>query len=86
MLKQAGYEVLLADRPVQALEIVKNNPPVHIVISDIEMPEMRGPQLLRKVARLSPQTACMLMTGHGVELVDLPDGYPSLGNRSQRRF
>jgi two-component system response regulator (stage 0 sporulation protein F) len=66
-----GYEVLPANGPRQALEIVKNNSPVHLVLSDIELPEMKGTQLIREVARLSPQTAVLLMTGH--INVDVPD-------------
>jgi CheY-like chemotaxis protein len=74
MLERAGgYEVLPASGPHQALEIVKNSPPVHLVVSDIEMPEMKGTQLIRAVAQLSPQTAGLLMTGH-INPVDVPDG------------
>jgi len=74
---EGGYEVLPANGPRQALEIIKNNPPVHLVVSDIEMPEMKGTQLIRAVAQLSPQTASLLMTGH-INPVDVPDGVPVL--------
>jgi DNA-binding NtrC family response regulator len=72
MLKCEGYEVLVADGPRQALEIVKNRATVHLLISDIEMPEMKGTQLVRETARLSPQTAAVLMTG-----VVNPTGVPN---------
>ena len=75
--REGGYEVLPANGPRQALEIVKNNLHVHLVISDIEMPEMKGTQLIRVVAKLSPQTAVLLMTGH-LYPVDVPDGVPVL--------
>jgi CheY-like chemotaxis protein len=77
MLKREGYQVLLADGPRQALEIVKNNPPVHLVVSDMMMPELRGTQLIREISRLSPQTAAVLMTG-SFRPVDVPDGVPVL--------
>jgi CheY-like chemotaxis protein len=77
MLKCSGYEVLMADGPRQALEIVKNNPPVHLVVSDIMMPEMPGTQLIREAARLSPQIAAVLMTA-SVNSVAAPADVPVL--------
>jgi DNA-binding NtrC family response regulator len=73
MLECGGHEVLPAKAPLQALEIVRNNPPVHLVISDIEMPEMKGTQLIREVAQLSPHTVALLMTGH-INPMDVPHG------------
>jgi len=69
-----GYEVLATDRPHEALEIVRNGPAVHLVLSDIEMPEMLGTQLIREIARLSPGTARVLMTGGIIESAQVPDG------------
>ena len=77
MLRRAGYEVLPADSPRQALEIVRNNPPVDVVVSDVSMPEMRGPQLVREIAELSPQSAGILMTGNPTS-PDVLDAVPVL--------
>jgi DNA-binding NtrC family response regulator len=74
LLHRAGYEVLPADGPLHALAIVKDDPPVHLVVSDNQMPEMSGTQLIREVAQLSPETAGVLMTGGFVNPADLPDG------------
>src|SRR5215469_14532837 len=73
MLSRQGYEVLQASGPRQALEIARTPPPVQLVLSDVEMPEMRGTQLVSEVFQLSPQTAGLLMTG-GVEPPDVPEG------------
>jgi DNA-binding NtrC family response regulator len=72
MLTRNGYEVLSTDRPRQALEIVRNSP-VHLVLSDVVMPEMQGTQLVREVVRLSPQTVAVLMTGYITQVADVPD-------------
>src|SRR6516164_8371024 len=69
-----GYEVLTADGPRQALEIVTSRSPVHLVLSDVLMPEMQGTQLVREVGRLSPQTVGVLMTGYVTNVADVPDG------------
>ena len=72
MLTRNGYDVLSTDRPRQALEIVRNSP-VHLVLSDVLMPEMQGTQLVREVVRLSPQTVAVLMTGYITKVADVPD-------------
>jgi len=77
MLTRAGYEVLPANGARQALEIVNNPPGVDLVVSDLKMPDMQGTQLVREVARISPQTAGLLMTG-AVNLADVPDDVPLL--------
>jgi DNA-binding NtrC family response regulator len=74
ILTLGGYEVLTADGPRQALEIVRNRSPVHLVLSDVLMPEMQGTQLVREVWRLSPQTVGVLMTGYVNNVANVPDG------------
>jgi response regulator RpfG family c-di-GMP phosphodiesterase len=37
------------------------------------MPEMHGTELVREVARISPQTVSMLMTGGGVDSASIPN-------------
>ena len=73
ILRLEGFDVLSADGPRQALEIVSNRPPVHLVLSDVVMPEMQGTQLVREIVRLSPQTADVLMTGYITDTEDAPD-------------
>jgi response regulator RpfG family c-di-GMP phosphodiesterase len=69
-----SYEVLSAASPYRALEIIKGTTPVDLVISDVEMPEMKGPELLRKITQISPETATMLMSGYVAEPEKLPLG------------
>jgi DNA-binding NarL/FixJ family response regulator len=78
ILRYKGYEVLPTSSPRQALEIVKNDPPINLIVSDIGMPEMSGAELVREVARISPQTAPVLMTGGIVEPGQVPVGVPVL--------
>jgi adenylate cyclase len=73
-----SYEVLSASSPIRALEIVKSKPSVDLVISDIEMPEMRGPELLHKITQISPGTASMLISGFVSDPENLPRGVPFL--------
>ena len=51
-LKQRGYQVLEAPGGEQALEIVKSSgAEIHLLITDVVMPNMDGPTLVRAVKR-----------------------------------
>jgi CheY-like chemotaxis protein len=78
MLSRVGYEVLLAAGARQALEIVRNDPLIDLMLTDVTMPEMQGTALVREIAQISPRTASMLMTGGGVDPSALPEGVPLL--------
>jgi DNA-binding NtrC family response regulator len=56
--------VRLSSSPLEALEIMASEP-VRVLLSDIDMPEMPGTQLLRTVRQRHPQIVRLLMTGRG---------------------
>jgi DNA-binding NtrC family response regulator len=58
-----GYETEATSSPRQALEIVKTNPCFDLLVTDVVMPEMCGPELAQKIARACPSTAVVLMSG-----------------------
>lgn len=63
-LVSSGYEVLGASTPAEALNLVRRGPSFDLVISDVVMPEMRGPELVQAVTRHSPSTAAILMSAY----------------------
>lgn len=68
----SGYNVLAAHSGSEALAIVKTKRRIHVLVSDVDMPGMGGPELLRFVEKLSPSTATVLMSGHAsVEEIDM---------------
>lgn len=42
VLTIAGYEVLQAENGIEALKIIRNQPIIHAIITDINMPQMDG--------------------------------------------
>jgi two-component system cell cycle sensor histidine kinase/response regulator CckA len=76
-LGAAGYDVLRASSPSRALEIIQGGRAVDLVVSDVVMPEMQGPQLLQEIQRVSPSTGAILMSGC-VGRSQLPVGVPFL--------
>jgi len=64
MLRKEGYEVLCAEDGQKALEILKKKS-VDMVISDLQMPNMTGIELLRHVKDDYPELLFMMITAFG---------------------
>jgi len=75
---RSEYSLFTASGPRQALEIVRKEPPFDLLISDVEMPDMRGPVLLHEIKRISPEIRCILMSGHVKDPVNFPIDVPFL--------
>lgn len=64
-LKSAGYSVLTAEDGLEALEIAKRfGNSIHVVLTDIVMPKMRGPALTKRLTSLLPHLKIVYMTGY----------------------
>ena len=67
-LKMRGYTVLDANGGEPALEIVKSHAgPIHLLVTDVVMPNMDGPTLVKEVRRLRPDTRIIFMSGYAEE-------------------
>ena len=64
-LREAGYSVLAAGRGREALQIAAEQPgPIHLLITDVIMPEMGGRELVERLSQLRPDTKVLYMTGY----------------------
>jgi len=62
----AGYNVLLAEQGRMALtQLEKDSQFIDLIVSDINMPEMSGDVLLKRVSTLYPDIPVVLMTAYG---------------------
>ncbi|MGC1374572.1 MAG: response regulator, partial [Candidatus Sulfotelmatobacter sp.] len=59
-----GFICLEADSGESALTLLEEQP-VHMILSDMVMPNMSGLEFLEKAKKLLPRTEVALMTGHG---------------------
>jgi DNA-binding NtrC family response regulator len=63
-VKQAGYTVLTAEDGKQALDIFSHNL-CHAVLTDLDMPELSGSELLKAIKQQSPDTPVIIITAYG---------------------
>ncbi len=64
-LTDHGYEVVEAENGAKALEILKKEPGIDIVLSDLKMPEMDGLALIDRINRFNLDVDMVVMTGFG---------------------
>jgi two-component system cell cycle sensor histidine kinase/response regulator CckA len=67
-LRMRGYNVLEAGGGEEALEIVKSEAhTIHLIITDVVMPSMDGPTMVRHVKQLKPELRVIFMSGYAEE-------------------
>src|SRR5690349_17905034 len=62
MLRARNVKLLGAPRPSEALRICESEP-VHVLISDVAMPEMDGNRLAGLVLKMHPEAHVLLISG-----------------------
>jgi PAS domain S-box-containing protein len=73
-LRSAGYSVLEADNPADALQLACQGMPIDLVVSDVVMPGMHGPELAAKILAVRPGLKVLLVSGHADLDGEFPDG------------
>jgi len=66
LLKRAGFEPSYAENGTLALAQIQASPP-DIVVTDMQMPEMDGLELVREIRARDVHVPVILMTAHGSE-------------------
>jgi two-component system, cell cycle sensor histidine kinase and response regulator CckA len=64
-LRRNGYTVLAAESGREALELVRNyDGAIDLLITDVMMPDMDGPELVRQLSTIRPDTRTLFMSGY----------------------
>ncbi len=70
MLERLGYSVMAASTPGEAIIIGQaNSDKIHLLITDVVMPEMNGRNLAEKLLRLNPNIKCLFMSGYTANVI-----------------
>ena len=64
-LRRSGYCVLEAPDGAKGLSLARRHTgPIHLLITDVVMPQLSGPELWRALRASHPETAVLFITGY----------------------
>ncbi|MEW6387889.1 MAG: ABC transporter substrate binding protein [Thermodesulfobacteriota bacterium] len=70
LLERSGYQVLEVRKGSDALQLCENHTgPIHLMITDVVMPGMSGPDLAGRLAALRPEMHVLFMSGYAQDAV-----------------
>ena len=70
ILENLGYTVLAAQTPVDAIHLVEEHPgDLHLLITDVVMPEMNGRELAEQLSAIRPNLKCLYMSGYTADVI-----------------
>jgi two-component system, cell cycle sensor histidine kinase and response regulator CckA len=83
LLEGGGYTVLWDETPAAALALVgRHAGPIHLLLTDVTMPGMSGPDVAARFGALRPEAHVLYMSGYPAAVVGqrqpLPAGAPLL--------
>lgn len=65
LLEEAGYTVVDAEAPDAALRLLETEPvTIDLVLTDIVMPGMSGPEFVKRLSTIQPQARAVFMSGY----------------------
>jgi len=69
-LRLRGYTILEAKDGLDALSVARNHgAPIHLVVTDVVMPNMSGGQLAKELGRLRPEARLLFVSGYAGKTV-----------------
>ncbi len=70
ILKRLGYTVLNASTPSEAIRLAGAHAgEIHLLITDVVMPEMNGRDLARRLLSHHPKLKCLFMSGYTADVI-----------------
>ncbi len=70
LLQYLGYKVIIAASPNQAIQLAKEyDDEIHLLLTDVVMPEMSGRELGQKISALRPAIKILFMSGYTANVI-----------------
>ena len=70
ILDRGGYHVIEASSAAEALTSLEDGKPIDLLIADLDMPEVSGDEMVRRIRSLRPDLKVLYVTGHIDRLMD----------------
>ncbi len=71
VLERKGYRLLAAATPREALALIETHPePIDLLVSDVVMPVLSGPELARRIREVRPHIRTLFLSGYTEDLVN----------------
>ena len=70
LLEHAGYEVIDASGATEALALLHDGKEIDLVVADLDMPEVSGDEMVRRIRTERPDLKVLYVTGHIDRLMD----------------
>jgi FixJ family two-component response regulator/Flp pilus assembly protein TadD len=64
-VEKSGHEAIAAESAEEGLALFQKSRPVAMVITDYQMPKMKGTELLAKIRKMAPDTVRVMITSTG---------------------
>jgi two-component system cell cycle sensor histidine kinase/response regulator CckA len=78
VLRSHGYRLLVAGLPSEALRLATTHPePIDVLVSDVIMPEMPGPELAERLQAIRPGLRTVFLSGYTAETLQNRGGLPA---------
>jgi PAS domain S-box-containing protein len=69
-LQTLGYTVIESQTPAYAIHLVEEHPEdIHLVITDVVLPEMNGRELAQQLSAIRPSLKCLYMSGYTADVI-----------------
>jgi two-component system cell cycle sensor histidine kinase/response regulator CckA len=67
-LEAGGYHVTEASSAAEAIDFLSHGAPLDLLIADLDMPELKGDEMVRRIREARPELKVLFVTGH-IDLV-----------------
>jgi len=70
ILEEVGYDVATVSSGLEALNYVCQNSVPDLLITDLDMPDITGTELIHDMSILFPQLSFIVISGYGIDEID----------------
>jgi hypothetical protein len=76
VLRRAGYDVIAVSTPPDALATLSSQPDIHLMLTDVVLPQMNGYDLAEEARKVAPGVRVAFMSGFANDVLHRPVAEP----------